>query len=205
MSKDHERMVTGQLYDASAPDLALARKTAQRRLFAYNQLAPEATAERAALLATMVDCPSEDAHIEAPAHMDYGVNIHIGRRFYANYDVIMLDVAPITIGDDVMFGPRVGLYTAGHPLDAGVRTDGLEYGHPITIGNRVWLGGSVTVCPGVTIGDNVVVGAGSVVTKDLPANVVAAGVPARPIRPLTDADTRYWRAEQAAYEQEENE
>jgi maltose O-acetyltransferase len=131
--------------------------------------------------------------------MDYGVNVHLGKNFYANYDSIFLDVAPISIGDNVMIGPRTSLYTAGHPLSATVRRDGLEYGHPITIGDDVWIGGSVTICPGVTIGDNVVIGAGSVVTKDIPSGVLAAGVPATPIRPITEADEIYWDAEAAKY------
>ncbi|WP_179394828.1 sugar O-acetyltransferase [Lacticaseibacillus absianus] len=203
MTKDSTRMLAGQLYDASDPVLHDARVHARTLVARYNDLGPEDKAERKALLATMIDCPSGDAYIEAPTRLDYGTNVHVGPNFYANYESIFLDVAPITIGANVMLGPRVGLYTAGHPLDAAVRVAGLEYGHPITIGDNVWLGGNVTVCPGVTIGDNVVVGAGSVVTKDLPANVVAAGVPARPLRKLTANDARYWQAEQDAYHQED--
>ena len=115
-----------------------------------------------------------------------------GDNFYANYDCIILDVCPVTIGDNVMFGPRVCIYTAGHPLDAEIRATGIEFGKPVTIGNNVWIGGNSVINPGVTIGSNVVIGSGSVVTKDIPANVIAAGNPCRILRPLTEEDRQYW-------------
>lgn len=199
MSFDKTRMLHGKLYRADDAQLITMHKHAQQLLFLYNQSAPEDDNNRTKLLVQLLNVPATNAHIEVPTRMDYGVNVHLGQNFYANYDSIFLDVAPITIGDNVMFGPRVGIYTAGHPLSTAVRNDGLEYGHPITIGNNVWLGGNVTVCPGVTIGDDVVIGAGAVVTRDIPSGVIAAGVPAVPIRPITEADETYWQAEAAKY------
>lgn len=128
---------------------------------------------------------SQGAYLEPPFRCDYGANITLGKNFYANFNCVVLDVAPVVIGDNVLFAPNVQIYTAGHPLDVKSRVEeGIEFGTPITIGNNVWLGGGVIVCPGVTIGDNSVIGAGSVVTKDVPANVVAAGNPCRVIRTL---------------------
>jgi maltose O-acetyltransferase len=199
MSTERNLMLAGKLYNSNDAELIQLRKHAQQSIYHYNQTAPEEGAERAKILAALVDCPTADAHIEVPTRMDYGGNLHIGQRFYANYGSIFLDVAPITIGDNVMFGPAVSVYTAGHPIVADVRNEDLEYGHPITIGSNVWIGGNAVICPGVTIGDNVVIGAGAVVTKDIPANVVAAGNPARVIRPINANDERFWQAEKRAY------
>lgn len=139
----------------------------------------------------------ESPQVTPPFFCDYGFNIQVGHRFMCNFNCTILDVAPVTIGDDVLFGPNVSLYTAGHPLHPAARATGYEYGIPITIGSRVWLGGNVIVSPGVTIGDNVVVGAGSVVTRDLPSNVVAAGNPCRVLRPITDEDLPHYFKERA--------
>lgn len=136
----------------------------------------------------------EGCWIEPPFRCDYGSQVSLGDHVYANYDCIFLDVAPITIGSHVFLGPRVSLFAAGHPLDAGVRDLELEFGRPITIGDSVWLGGNVTVLAGVTIGDGTVVAAGSVVTKDLPAGVVAAGNPCRVLRAITADDRAVWEA-----------
>ena len=126
----------------------------------------------------------DDFLIEQPFNCDYGYNIRIGENFYANVGCTILDVAPVTIGDNVMLAPNVNIYTAGHPLDAEIRNSGLEYAYPVNIGNNVWIGGNVTIVPGVTIGANTVIGAGSVVTKDIPANVVAVGNPCRVVRKI---------------------
>lgn len=120
------------------------------------------------------DISGRNPGIHPSFHCDYGFPIRAGDNFYANYDCIILDVCPVTIGDNVMFGPRVCIYTAGHPLDAEIRATGIEFGKPVTIGNNVWIGGNTVINPGVTIGSNVVIGSGSVVTKDIPANVIAA-------------------------------
>ncbi len=128
------------------------------------------------------------AVLTPPFYCDYGTHIEIGRHFYANFNCTMLDVAPIKIGNNCLLGPNVSLFTAGHPLHPLPRTAGLEYGKPITLGDNVWIGGNSVICPGVRIGSNTVVGAGSVVLRDLPPNVVAAGNPCRVIRPITEAD-----------------
>lgn len=132
------------------------------------------------------------AYFEPPLYFEYGKHIQIGKNFFANVNCVMLDVGKITIGDNVLFGPNVSLYTAGHPLHPDSRNSGYEYGIPITIGNNVWIGGSCTILPGVTIGNNVVIGAGSIVTKDIPDNVCAAGNPCRIIREITDADRPFY-------------
>lgn len=148
--------------------------------------------ERKRLAKELFAQAGEDAYIEPPFYCDYGYNTRVGKCFYCNYDCVFLDCGAITIGDYVMLGPKVALYAVGHPIDPVVRSTGYDYPVSITIGNHVWIGGSTVVCPGVTIGDNTVIGAGSVVTKDIPANVVAAGNPCRVIRPITEEDTAYW-------------
>ncbi|KRN28841.1 maltose O-acetyltransferase [Lactobacillus selangorensis] len=192
-------MISGKLYKASDLELAALNLAAKKRIYQYNHLEPGNPTEQAQLLAQIIDAPSGDAYVEPPFRADYGQNVHVGKRFYANYETIFLDIAPITIGDDAMFGPRVGLYTAGHPLVADIRNEHLEYGYPITIGNSVWLGGDVTVTPGVTIGDNVVIGAGSVVTKDIPSNVIAVGNPCHVLRTITAADHEKWAQQRKEY------
>lgn len=151
--------------------------------------------KRMALVQQLFAQAGAGAYIEPPFYCDYGCNTYVGKQFYCNYDCVFLDCGDIRIGDNVMLGPKVALYAVGHPIDPVVRSYGHDYPIPITIGNNVWIGGSCVICPGVTIGDNTVIGAGSVVTKDIPANVVAAGNPCRVIRPITQADTDYWNAE----------
>jgi len=146
----------------------------------------------------------EGSYIQPPFYCDYGCNTSVGKNFDCNFDCVFLDCGKITIGDNVLMGPKVGLYAVGHPIDPVLKAEGYIVPYPITIGNNVWIGGSVTVCPGVTIGDNTVIGAGSVVTKDIPANVVAAGNPCRVLRPITEEDTFYWR-EKIAISQEPGE
>lgn len=134
---------------------------------------------------------SESLFVVLPFYCEYGTHIRLGNNFSANYNCVMLDVAQITIGDNCMFGPNVSLYTAGHPIFPDTRNSGYEYGKAITIGDNCWLGGSTTVVGGVSIGNNVVIGAGSVVTKDIPDNVVDAGNPCKVIREITEDDRRY--------------
>ena len=131
-------------------------------------------------------------HIEAPFHCDYGKNIEVGDYFFANYNCAILDVGKVIIGDNVQFAPNVSLYTAGHPIHPDSRNSGYEYGIGITIGDNVWLGGNVVVNPGVHIGNNAVIGSGSVVTKDIPDNVIAVGNPCRVIREITEEDRKYY-------------
>ena len=153
--------------------------------------------ERKRLAKELFGEAGEGAYIEPPFYCDYGYNTRVGKNFYCNYDCVFLDCGKITIGDDVMFGPKVALYAVSHPIDPAVRSLGYDYPVDITVGDRVWIGGSTVVCPGVTIGENTVIGAGSVVTKDIPANVVAAGNPCRVIRPITAEDTEYWNRQLA--------
>lgn len=134
----------------------------------------------------------ENIYFEPPFHCEYGNHIEVGENFYANVNCIMLDVGKTTIGDNVLFGPNVSIYTAGHPIHPESRNSGYEYGIPVTIGSNVWIGGSCVILPGVSIGNNVVIGAGSVVTKDIPDNVCAAGNPCRVIREITDADRPFY-------------
>lgn len=134
--------------------------------------------------------------------MDYGTHIKVGKNFYCNVDAVFLDTNWITIGNNVKIGPRVNLLTAGHPIDASVRVSMLEFAKPITIGDNTWLGGNVTVLPGVSIGSNTVVGAGSVVVHDLPDNVVAVGNPARVLRVISDADRKSWADQAEQYKKE---
>jgi len=172
--------VTG-LYDPSQPKLVAARQRARGLLARYNASAEEQ------LLRELLARVGAEPFVEPPFFCDYGSNTSLGDRFYANTGCIFLDSAPVTIGDRVLFGPAVQLLTATHPVEAALRAQGLEYAEPISIGDDVWLGGGAIVLPGVTIGDRAVVGAGSVVTRDVPADVVVAGNPARVIRPLEEA------------------
>ena len=133
---------------------------------------------------------SEGAFINPPFYCDYGFNIEIGKRFFANYNCTILDVAKVKIGDNCLFGPNVSLFTAGHPVHPDTRNSGYEYGKEITVGDNVWIGGNTVVCPGVNIGNNVVIGAGSVVTKDIPDWSIAAGNPCRVLRKITEEDKR---------------
>jgi len=190
---ERENMLAGKLYIADDDELRQLSHRGKRLARLLSQTTEEDGELRFAIMKQLFKAVGEGSYIEPPFHTDYGVHTTIGKNFYANYDAIFIDVAPITIGDNVMFGPRAGLYTAGHPIDATIRNEQLEYGHPIVIGDNVWLGGNVVVNPGVTIGSNVVIGSGSVVTKDIPDNVVAVGNPARVLRPITAADKTYWQ------------
>jgi maltose O-acetyltransferase len=170
-----ERMLAGELYDATDPELAADRERARALLLRYaNERDP-------ALLGTLFERLGKGAVVEAPFHCDYGWNIALGERVYANAFCVFLDCAPIEIGDQALLGPGVHLYTATHPLEAAERKQGLEYARPIAIGDDAWLGGGSIVLPGVSVGEAAVVGAGSVVTRDVPPGVTVAGNPARPI------------------------
>ena len=179
---EFQRMISGQPYLAHDPELVAARARARSLTFRFQHTPPEQREERRAILRELFGSSGDHLGIEPTLHVDYGFNIHVGENFYANANCVLLDVAPIRIGRDTMFGPAVQLLTATHPVDPQERISGRELGYRITIGDRVWLGGGVIVGPGVTIGDDVVVGSGAVVVKDLPAGVVAVGNPARVMR-----------------------
>ncbi|WP_433243429.1 sugar O-acetyltransferase [Streptosporangium sp. CA-135522] len=179
---NRERMLAGDLYIADDPDLVAAAKRAVRLANRYGEAYAADPEAARPILDELIGSIAADAHIRPPLYVDYGGHITIGSGTFVNYGLTALDVAPITIGDDVQIGPNVQLLTPTHPIDPRQRRAKLEAAKPIVIGDNVWLGGGVIVLPGVTIGDNSVIGAGSVVTKDIPADVVAVGNPARVIR-----------------------
>jgi len=179
MTTMKERMLRGDLYLAADEELLAGRARAQALLERYNATADAEGDERARLLRVLLGEVGEGVVIQPTFRCDYGSNISIGAGTFVNYDCVMLDVAPIRVGAACQLATRVQLLAATHPVDPDARRAGWESGRPITIGDNVWLGGGVIVCPGVSIGDDTVVGAGSVVTRDLPSGVVAFGNPAR--------------------------
>ncbi|MGY1742620.1 MULTISPECIES: sugar O-acetyltransferase [unclassified Blastococcus] len=183
-----ERMLVGDLYVADDPEIAEDSARALDLAAAYNATTVRQAPLRRRLLAELLGAVGEGTEIRPPLHVDYGSNVRIGARCFANFGLVALDVAAITIGDDVQIGPNVQLLTPTHPVEPQPRRDKWEAAEPITIGDNVWLGGGAIVLPGVTIGENTVVGAGAVVTRDLPANVVAVGNPARVVRTLDPGD-----------------
>lgn len=186
---EKEKAAKGLIYDANYDTLLVGeRKKAEGIIFEYNQLSPLQEAKRKHLLKSFLGKTGENFIILPPFYCDYGYNIEIGENFFSNMNFVILDGAKVRIGNDVFIAPNVGIYTAGHPLDAEQRRKGLEYAYPVTIGNNVWIGAQACILPGVSIGDNTVIGAGSVVTKDIPANVLAVGNPCKVLRPITEAD-----------------
>ena len=175
---EKEKMLAGELYTANDPELVRERKRAKELCRRYNL----GDAEGGAALLAELFGRSTDAWLEPPFFCDYGYNVRLGSRVYANHNLVILDCAPVLIGDDVFIGPNVVISTAGHPIDAPTRTAGVEFAKAITIGDGVWIGGGVVIVPGVTIGPRTTVGAGSVVTRDLPPDCVAVGNPCRVVR-----------------------
>ena len=184
MKSEKEKMIAGEYYIAMDEELAAERLAARQTIHRYNATLPEQFKERAQILKQLLGTCPKTAFIEPTFRCDYGYNIHLGKAFYANFGCVMLDVCPITIGDHVKFGPNVQLYTAAHPIDPEERATFKEFGKPITIGDKAWLGGGTIVVPGITIGEGSTIGAGSVVTKSIPPHVVAAGNPCRVIKEL---------------------
>ena len=172
--------------------LSEERMECKKKIFEYNQLPPDESEKKEKLIRDIIGKSGEGICIEAPFHCDYGSNIEVGDNFYSNYNLTILDVAKVTIGKNVMIAPNVSIYTAGHPIHPDSRNSGYEYGIEVTIGDNVWIGGSVVVNPGVHIGNNVVIGSGSVVTKDIPDNYIAVGNPCRLIREITEEDRKYY-------------
>ncbi|TCL62263.1 galactoside O-acetyltransferase/maltose O-acetyltransferase [Hydrogenispora ethanolica] len=187
-----DRMLAGLPYKAWLDGLPEERMENKKKLRKYNQCQPDERATIDELIRDILGKAGVGVHIEAPFYCDYGKNIEVGDYFFANYNCTILDVGKVIIGDNVQFAPNVSLYTAGHPLHPDSRNSGYEYGMSITIGNNVWLGGNVVVNPGVHIGDNVVIGSGSIVTRDIPDNVIAAGNPCKVIRKITEEDRKYY-------------
>ncbi|MGX7151229.1 chorismate mutase [Enterococcus ureasiticus] len=182
IKSERQKMIDGELYFAGDPELATARKFAREQMKLINK--EEDSHIRRQLVEETFGTVGTGSYIEPSISFDYGFNIHVGKNFYANFNSIFLDICPITIGDNCMFGPNAQLYAATHPLHPVKRNSGLEYGKPITIGDNVWLGGGVVITPGVTLGNNVVVAAGSVVTKSFPDNCVIGGNPAKIIKEI---------------------
>lgn len=176
---EKEKMLAGELYDANNKELFNMRIQAKELCFEYNNLKPNDINSKKEVLEKLFQKSFEDCILEPNFYCDYGFNIEFGKNFYANHNLVILDANKVKFGDNVFIGPNCGFYTSGHPLDYETRNKGLEYAKPIIVGNNVWLGGNVCVMPGVTIGNNVVIGAGSVITKEIPSNVVAVGNPCK--------------------------
>lgn len=178
-------MLQGMIYDANNDAALIAERLECKELIRdYNDLRPKDVEARDALLRRILGDVKGDILIEQPFYCDYGFNISVGKNFFANFNMVVLDEARVVFGDNVFIGPNCGFYTAGHPIDPIERNKGLEFARPIIVGNNVWIGANVTVVPGVTIGDNCVIGAGSVVTKDIPDNTVAVGNPCKVIKSI---------------------
>lgn len=195
--KEREKMALGMLYDANHDEeLLKARAQCKDLCFLYNQLKPSSVLEQEDIIRQLFNKAGERFCITAPFWCDYGCNIEVGENFYTNHNCIILDEAKVTFGDNVFIAPNCTFSTAGHPLDSEQRNLGLEYAYPICVGDNVWFGASVTVLPGVTIGSNTVIGAGSVVNKNIPEGVIAVGNPCRVLRKITEEDKKkYWRYE----------
>ena len=178
-------MLAGMLYDATSPELIAELQNTREILYEFNLLRPSETQQMKEILKGLLGFTDDgDFIINQPFRCDYGSQISIGKRFFANFNFTVLDEAPVTIGDDCFIGPNVSIYTACHSTDPVERNTRQEWAKPVTIGNNVWIGGSVTILPGVTIGDNVTIGAGSVVTLDIPSNTVAVGNPCKVVKSL---------------------
>ena len=188
---EKEKMLKNLMYDANYDiELLNDRNKAKDLCFEFNNTKPSDTEQQVAILKKLLETTQGAFTITAPFWCDYGYNIRLGKNFYSNHNLVILDCAKVIFGDNVFVGPNCGFYTAGHPIDYERRNKGLEYAYPITVGSNVWFGGGVQVMPGVTIGDNVVIGAGSVVVKDIPSNCVAVGNPCKAIREITDEDKK---------------
>jgi maltose O-acetyltransferase len=181
---ERDKMLAGELYRANDPSLVAGLRRARRLTRLYNQTEEEEKERRAQLLAELFARVGHDVDIQPPFYCDYGDNISVGSHVFLNFGCVFLDCNRIEIGDGVQMGPGVHLYAATHPTEPGLRAAGLEMARPVRVGNNVWVGGGAILCPGVTVGDNSVLGAGSVVVRDVPANVVAAGNPCRVLRRL---------------------
>lgn len=193
---EKEKAAEGLLYDANYDEALKEERIVCKDLcYEYNSLRPSEEAERKALLKRILGKTGKNLWIEQSFWCDYGYNIELGENFYSNHNLVILDAAKVTFGDNCFIAPNCGFYTAGHALDVEQRNAGLEIALPIKVGNNVWIGGSVSVMPGVTIGDDVIIGGGSVVVKDIPAGVIAAGNPCRVIRKITEADKKKYKRE----------
>ncbi|MDG4656807.1 maltose acetyltransferase domain-containing protein [Ectobacillus antri] len=180
MKTEKEKMIAGEMYMPADAELLEGRIRARELTWAFNT-EPDGE-KRKAILKKLFGSTKENLYMEPSFQCDYGYNIHVGENFYANYNCVILDVCPVTFGDNCMLAPGVHIYTASHPLEAKARNSGREFGKPVVIGNNVWIGGQAVINPGVTIGDNAVIASGAVVTKDVPPNTLVGGNPASIIK-----------------------
>ncbi|ENM3919119.1 sugar O-acetyltransferase [Vibrio cholerae] len=182
--REREKMLSGEYYDPSDAELVKLRLEARLLTEELNQTSVSCPEKRVEIIKSLLGSTGNSIHIESTFNCDYGLNIHVGENFYANFGCVILDVAEVRIGDNCFIAPQVGIYTATHPIDPIQRNSGLEFGKPIRIGNNCWIGGHATINPGVTLGDNVVVASGAVVTKSFGSNVVIGGNPARVLKEI---------------------
>ncbi|WP_437227258.1 sugar O-acetyltransferase [Planctomicrobium sp. SH661] len=185
MSGERDRMLAGELYDPMDPQLVEMRNRARQLCREINQTGEDEVDRRRELLVELFASGGDTVWMQPPFYCDYGAHILLGKKVFFNFNCVILDVCPVTIGDHTLFGPAVQIYTATHPLSAELRRK-QEFGGPITVGSDVWVGGGAILCPGVTIGSRSVIGAGSVVTRDIPEGVVAAGNPCRVLREIVE-------------------
>ena len=190
---ERDKIHTGELYDPRSNDILPMQLEKLELLYEYNATRPKEQEKRQALLKEMFAEIGEGCYIEPPLHSNFGgANVHFGKDIYANFNLTLVDDTHIYVGDCTMFGPNVTVATAGHPIEAGLRRKGYQYNVPVHIGANCWIGAGALLMPGVSIGDNTVIGAGSVVTRDIPANVVAVGNPCRVMRPVGEHDREYY-------------
>lgn len=186
MKSEKEKMMNGELYKPADPEIAADRLHARKLFFEINHTPHHEDKKIKTLLKKLIPDSGKNLWIEPPFYCDYGYNLKLGDDVFMNFNCTALDVMPITIGNRTMLGPNVQLYAATHPINAVERSSGVEYAKPIVIGDDVWVGGNTTICPGVTIGSRSIIGAGSVVTKDIPSDVIAAGNPCKVIRNIDE-------------------
>jgi maltose O-acetyltransferase len=185
MPSERDKMLAGELYDPFDPELARARARARELCQSLNATRESDIEQRRRILRELFGAGGDSVWMQPPFFCDYGSNILLGERVFFNYNCVVLDVCPVRIGDFTQFGPAVQIYTATHPMNAALRRE-QEFGKPIDIGSDVWVGGGAIICPGVRIGARSIIGAGSVVTRDIPEGVLAAGIPCRVIREITE-------------------
>jgi maltose O-acetyltransferase len=181
MKTEKDKMLSGDYYYAGDPELVRERDYARHLIFEFNHTHPSKKEKRRQILKRLIVAKGS-FHIEVPFYCDYGYNIEVGDNFFANYGCVILDVNKVKVGDNVLLGPNVQIYTAAHPVDPAERRSGKEFAKPVIIGSNVWIGGGTIICPGIIIGNNVTIGAGSVVTKDIPDSVLAVGNPCTIVR-----------------------
>ncbi|MGZ2369591.1 sugar O-acetyltransferase [Ancylomarina sp. YFZ004] len=184
MKTEKQKMLSGELYNASDIKLTEERLNTRLLLKNFNDLAEDQEGKKNQLLRELIPNKGENLFIQTPFYCDYGANIEVGEDVYFNFNCVVLDVMKVSIGSRTLIGPNVQIYTATHPMNYKERASGLEFAKAINIGEDVWLGGSVIICPGVTIGDRTIIGAGSVVNKDIPSDVFAVGNPCKVLRKL---------------------